>query len=940
MVAALDGSGRWRNDEPTQPVQHLRQDALCVTILSARGLRNADWGFGDKDNKSDPYCVCEIPGKQGAKVRTHAIQNTLNPVWNTEVVMRDWQVGDSLKFTVYDKDIMKRSDCLGHATLLSSQFDMHGFDGELTLYEAGAGIHAFLSVRVTFGAPPEYEESPPMSPAFSQTEAAIRASPVASSRTLRARRGGDSGITRGQFRDFVRTERDRAMHCSTLPFTLVLWITYSVVAWSHGNASSSHRMRVGIYNAINKVRVSTTLPDGTPGVDITLGTISTTGEMWNWIADGLVPKLSGVPGRRGFLNAFNKVVGRVQLRQRRVVPDRCNAMGTKLQGYFSMRCRTGGTSSQNFGPTVGANETRDPAFVSGGALSGLPASVDGLFFAFLNIMPATEGVLRAQYLADQSWYDEATDWTEIHVMLFNGEVDAFTHMVARFDFQSGGLVAGSLDVEPLYVQEWPIALVVLDCFWLLLVLVLIILSSQEVADRKEHGACSRCCGNPWLVLDMLSSLAAAGLVAVFIVQWLATKALAAQLGDLGRLAADPTRNATLLARTNYEQNYDGKLTVITEALSRVVLIKQYHRIAMCWYTGFILLRFFRGFLGQPLIASIGRTVAAAIPDLFHLSLILAVLFENFVLGGCLLFGAELEEWSTVDHAHRSTLAIFCGLGDFGAMYGLYPVSATCWLFSFAVTVIFIASNMIVAIMVDHFMDVRTDLGQGEQTIWEQTWAGIGDMLWHAGFHARNLVRLLAEKVPKVGALLPEMEPESARVPRVPYTALLQALDPDSSDDLDDPAGPTSPLSTNRPAWAKSKPLWAPLDLEVLDLCGCDPATAQRLLAKCARTAGRHQPARFPAPVVYHEFQSHMEKTYELLENSREDLQLWLSSRREDCANLEPRQRKLEQLAMEKILPKPQDGAPMLMPGSPEEAAPRMYVVEESPDVQGRNMLKN
>eukprot|EP00929_Paragymnodinium_shiwhaense_P036389 TRINITY_DN19510_c0_g2_i2.p1 TRINITY_DN19510_c0_g2~~TRINITY_DN19510_c0_g2_i2.p1 ORF type:complete len:544 (-),score=144.27 TRINITY_DN19510_c0_g2_i2:173-1804(-) len=124
---------------------------LNVTVVSAKGLRNADWSI--LGNKSDPYCVCQIRAKPLSKFVTEVVDNDLSPQWNCEGVFRDYEFGDALDFFVFDKDWGKKDDFLGKATLESRQFHPHGFEGTLKLEEAGKTflgkkVDAYLTVKV------------------------------------------------------------------------------------------------------------------------------------------------------------------------------------------------------------------------------------------------------------------------------------------------------------------------------------------------------------------------------------------------------------------------------------------------------------------------------------------------------------------------------------------------------------------------------------------------------------------------------------------------------------------------------------------------------------------------------------------------------------------------------------------------------------------------
>jgi len=116
---------------------------LQISIVSARGLRNADWV-----GKSDPYCTCEVSGKPETKLETPALTDQLNPEWNHEAQISGYCVGDSVTFVVKDKDPAKPDDFLGKLVMEGSQFYPNGFEGEVPLTEAGAGIDAFMKVKV------------------------------------------------------------------------------------------------------------------------------------------------------------------------------------------------------------------------------------------------------------------------------------------------------------------------------------------------------------------------------------------------------------------------------------------------------------------------------------------------------------------------------------------------------------------------------------------------------------------------------------------------------------------------------------------------------------------------------------------------------------------------------------------------------------------------
>lgn len=129
------------------------EDIMAVTVKGtiekARGLRNADWGFG---GKSDPYCEVKYKGKVVHKTKT--INDNLDPVWNEDFSIDDFIEGESLEFLVWDEDLGDARDDLGYAVVDYDVFRGSGFSGEIQLQDAGKGNSAHLHLRIKVGSAP------------------------------------------------------------------------------------------------------------------------------------------------------------------------------------------------------------------------------------------------------------------------------------------------------------------------------------------------------------------------------------------------------------------------------------------------------------------------------------------------------------------------------------------------------------------------------------------------------------------------------------------------------------------------------------------------------------------------------------------------------------------------------------------------------------------
>lgn len=123
---------------------------LRVTMISAAGLRAADWSLTSA-GQSDPFCVVSVRGRgETASVRTRHLAKTLTPEWNEQKSLNGYESGDSLSIEIFDYDIGSAADKLGRAILPATAFDREGgFDGELKLKDSGKeGATVRLKVEV------------------------------------------------------------------------------------------------------------------------------------------------------------------------------------------------------------------------------------------------------------------------------------------------------------------------------------------------------------------------------------------------------------------------------------------------------------------------------------------------------------------------------------------------------------------------------------------------------------------------------------------------------------------------------------------------------------------------------------------------------------------------------------------------------------------------
>lgn len=698
-----------------------------------------------------------------------------------------------------------------------------------------------------------------------------------------------------QFAEFLRTERDQARHCSSLPFTLCLSFLFLLVWWLHGKVGQVHEVRQCLHELVARSEVRRQLPGTDVRQTLTFDRAASAEQVWTWISYGLLPSLAGTADRPGFVRSYNQVIGDVQVRQRRRAQGACK-LDEDLQQYFRIFCLDEDTlSTEAFGQAPEGHR----AFTAGGGLESLVEyggggeSVERHFYAWFDVRRQAWSREYAEALQWAGWIDDAMEELEARVTLFNAELQVFIHVAVKFKFVYGGVVDTSLDVRPLLANLYPSWVSFLpDVFWYLLVTKLFFDTLQAVLDTKGRSCMGSCCLDVWRALDWCIAISGFFLVAVF---WLVNTGVgdvAMRVGDLGD---HPTgqNNATILAMMSdsavlhelpslAEVDYHEKTAAIGEELRWLIAFRTYQRLGFVWYALLILMRFCKGFQGQPSMAIMCNTFSVATSDLSHFAFLLIVVWVNFAIGGFVIFGGELHEWSTVYGALHATLNVAHGSADFEAFHRIAPTMAVLWLVLYVIAVVFIMMNMLISIIVYHYGVVRSKQLDSNLHLFVQLNDIRSDLAWYAGYISRRVYHVVHGRLPPWALrILPGSHEVPKRVSQVPYDELLEDIDPERLD------GDAPRLRVPKKGLDPRAKLFKH---------GCDIATTDRILNKFSRFERRNLAVQYPLEVLFNECDNAMDSHGGDLLRKKDDQHLWISKRKVDLENLERRQKTLDSVA--------------------------------------------
>jgi len=263
-------------------------------------------------------------------------------------------------------------------------------------------------------------------------------------------------------------------------------------------------------------------------------------------------------------------------------------------------------------------------------------------------------------------------------------------------------------------------------------------------------------------------------------------------------------------------------------------------------------------------------------------MIVGIAFSNLVIGGFILFGAERDEWSSIEKSVMATISFLFGKGDLPAMYKIAPVSTAIWGGAYAVCIIILGMSMISAILLDHYREVRRNSGRAQPSLPGQIWTGIEDTWWKRSYDTRVVLRFIKSRLKPEGRpykMIPNFKPETKRINTIPYERLIKHFTLE-----DDGVGQPPP------------PPWAPVTKDDFIDQGIDPATAARIMSKCRATTTATPQDEMPVMRLFEEFETSMGESSLLMNITGEELKNWVAERRVDMNNMEPRQRKLEVLS--------------------------------------------
>lgn len=517
------------------------------------------------------------------------------------------------------------------------------------------------------------------------------------------------GVPEETFVEHLKREIAEEDSCASLPFTLFMVTIYALMIQYHNPLTPIFATEGSIIHGITEEAEFAFSSEFAAHKNVF--DVDTPKDFWSWLVDGLIPfvfkqelywsegaeflnPVQVVPRKdRGFLLNFNRVIGGVRFRQDRSAEQECES-SSDLWAFYNRAC-VGGFGHELWPETWEA--------------WGIDATEE--FWLFIH--DDVDVILDEVYTKEtQHWMSDATRQIEIGIPAYNAGYGVYSFVTINFYVNRGGhiwkrIIAKST-IATWWKGWWNIAL---DVAWILGLckilsdeIVELFVPARKLGLRVAFVQYLRF----WNAVDWLSIIAGFAIVVVFMIRNESTLDLNKNLAHLASLD-EVSQRAEYRAQARY----------LTQLIEEEVQNVFAFRRMLAVYPLVNVIRLFKAFAAQRRLSLVTRTLAAAMVDLLHFLVVFGSIFFTYVIAGIILFGREVDGFTTFPRAIVSCFRTMMGDFNWEEMSEIGRIEAGIWFMSFMVIVVMLMLNMLLAIVMDAYSEQKAT--EDAETLWEEAW---------------------------------------------------------------------------------------------------------------------------------------------------------------------------------------------------------------------------
>lgn len=382
--------------------------------------------------------------------------------------------------------------------------------------------------------------------------------------------------------------------------------------------------------------------------------------------------------------------------------------GRRLEQYSKETSKNSATRTQKDTNPPASRDDRRLRALTGPMTSSLPKRSKGDRFRFFlypheNVAIQQE---RLKWFRNKQWLDTTTDFMDIQLYLLNCELGRprLVEIKIQFAFSRGGGIFYKLSFETMMLKMFPgMTSMLADFVWFCLLMLTSYTFSKDMWKSFVKGNFLGHAGRLTVAWEGFLLMAGWGCMYGFYLQTNLVRELVSTLEDLRASSWRAT-----------EAKYLADSFELYKVASNVSYQLGYIRFLMAQYLLFLMFRFLVGFAVQPRLATVVHTLKGVLPDLLHFLIVAIPIFVAYSVSGNLIFGRRMEVFATLPASFSTCFRIIMECEyDWDTLSFEYYWTTAIWVWSYIILMNLILLNMVLAIILDIYSDVRQDSRNGE-----------------------------------------------------------------------------------------------------------------------------------------------------------------------------------------------------------------------------------